>query len=498
MKEFPDTFSIVDTETTGMRPPYSRIIDIGIIRVEHGKVVERFQSLINPGVSIPSYIRRFTNISDEDLLDAPSFEDVALQIQELLSGAVFVAHNAPFDYGFVKSEFARIGMEFSSETLCSVRFSRALLPTVRGHSLDAIINRYGLSVTERHRAMPDAEAVWDFFVQVDKEHGAHEVRAALDTARSGSRGSRGKKLVQETFTDLPDSAGVYFFYGPNQELLYVGKSKHVRTRARSHFSPSAQAREGHLQQETSIVQSVRTSGELSALILESALIKSESPIYNRALRKRKTLVIAESIVSQDGYREIVLTRSSAMPDSDKALGIFRAITQAKIKLRELTKEYRLCPKRMGLETGAGACFAYQLGQCNGACIRKEDAVAYEERVLEAFSTRKFKTWPYASTVMIDEKEDAESGTVFFIDNWIILGAFRYTGDEYEPLSESLGKNSGFDYDTYKILVRFMLSQKNRKSIRVLSKAEFTTAFARCTSSYDADISYDDTNDSETD
>lgn len=491
MKEFPEIFSIIDTETTGMRPPYSRIIDIGIIRVEHGKVVERFQTLINPGVSIPSYIRRFTNISDEDLMDAPTFEDIALQVEELLSGAVFVAHNAPFDYGFVKSEFARIDMPFTAETLCSVRFSRALLPKVRSHSLDAIIDRYGLSVSERHRALPDAQAVWDFFTHVDKNHSAHEVRAAMEIARSGVRGKRSSKLVQETFTDLPDSAGVYFFYGPEQELLYVGKSKHVRTRARSHFNPSAQNKERHIQEGTASVQSIRTSGELSALILEAALIKSESPIHNRALRKRRTLVIATSHTTDKGYTEIILERASGMPDGDSALGIFRTMAQAKLKLRELAKEYKLCPRLMGLEKGTGACFAYQLGQCNGACVGKESAIIYAERVQEAFSKRKFKTWPYAGTVMIDEKENAENGTVFFIDNWIVLGAFRYTGDEYEPLSDSFGKDAGFDYDTYKILVRFMLNPKNRRAIRVLTKSEYTAAYARCTGSYEADVSYEE-------
>ncbi|MDB5189796.1 MAG: hypothetical protein JWN49_122 [Parcubacteria group bacterium] len=492
MKEFPEIFSILDTETTGMRPPYSRVIDIGIIRVEHGKVVERFQTLINPGVSIPSYIRRFTNISDEDLMDAPSFEDIALQIQELLSGAVFVAHNAPFDYGFVKSEFARINMPFSAETLCSVRFSRALLPKARSHSLDAIISRYGLSVSERHRALPDAEAVWDFFTRVNGEHDPQDIRRALEAARSGSRGKHAPGLVKETFTDLPDSAGVYFFYGPEQELLYVGKSKHVRTRARSHFNQSAQNKKRHLQEGTSSVQSIRTSGELSALILEAALIKSESPIYNRALRKRKTLVIAQAQTADDGYITILLTRASGMPDAANALGIFRTTTQAKLTLRELAKEYRLCPKLMGLEAGGGACFAYQLGQCNGACIGKEDSATYNERLQEAFSKRRFKTWPYKGTVMIDEKEDAESGTVFFIDNWIVLGAFRYSGDEYEPLSESVGVDASFDYDTYKILVRFMLNPKNRRAVRVLTKNEYTAAYARCTGSYETDVSYEET------
>ncbi|HEV7121607.1 MAG TPA: exonuclease domain-containing protein, partial [Candidatus Paceibacterota bacterium] len=229
MRAFPRSFVIIDTETTGMRPPFSRVIDLGIIRVEDGTVTERFETLINPGVSIPSYIRRFTSITDEDLQDAPSFEEIALQVEALLKDAVFVAHNAPFDYAFIKSEFRRLDMEFNAETLCSVRLSRALFPKERSHSLESIINRYGIKTHARHRAMPDAQAVWDFFQLIDKTVDAKEIQRAVQAVRQGGD-SPAPRVARDTFAELPDSAGVYFFYGPEQELLYVGKSKHIRTR----------------------------------------------------------------------------------------------------------------------------------------------------------------------------------------------------------------------------------------------------------------------------
>jgi DNA polymerase III epsilon subunit family exonuclease len=109
LQAFPDTFAIIDTETTGMRPPYSRVVDVGIIRIEQGLVVDRFETLLNPGTYIPSSISRFTGITDSDVATAPQFEDVALRVRELLAGAVFVAHNASFDYNFIASEFKRIG-----------------------------------------------------------------------------------------------------------------------------------------------------------------------------------------------------------------------------------------------------------------------------------------------------------------------------------------------------------------------------------------------------
>ena len=108
MKAFPENFAIIDTETTGMRPGFARVMDIGIIRVEKGKVVEKFQTLVNPGYSVPGFISEFTGIRDEHLQDAPQFDEVALEVERLLKDAVFVAHNAAFDYGFIKAEFARL------------------------------------------------------------------------------------------------------------------------------------------------------------------------------------------------------------------------------------------------------------------------------------------------------------------------------------------------------------------------------------------------------
>ncbi|MDB5237255.1 MAG: hypothetical protein JWL88_357 [Parcubacteria group bacterium] len=480
MDAFPETFSIIDTETTGMRPPFSRVIDIGIIRVERGEVVGRLDTLLNPGISIPSYIRRFTDITDEDLQDAPSFEEVALQVEALLKGAVFVAHNAPFDYAFLKSEFRRLDMEFSAETLCSVRLSRALFPKERSHSLESIINRYQIPVKARHRAMPDAQAVWDFFKLIDTTVESDAVARAVRSVRQGGD-SPAPRVARDSFTDLPDSAGVYFFYGPEQELLYVGKSKHIRTRARSHFHGDGK-KEAHLKGETTSIASLKTSGELSALILEASLIKKESPLYNRALRKRKKLVIAKAVRDANGYDRIVLERIETVNPDDGVLSVFRTTTQGKTTLKMLAREHRLCLKLLGIENGGGACFGYQLGTCDGACVGKEPAEEYDARVAEAFAKRRLRTWPYKGTVMIDEKESEHAGTVFFIDNWALRGAFRYEGDEFSPLIESVESEDStpFDYDTYKILVRFMANPKNKRAIAALSPNEFRIAYARAT------------------
>lgn len=487
---FPSTFCIVDTETTGMRPPYSRVMDIGIIRIENGVEVERFSTLLNAGTTVPARIERFTGIATEDLATAPAFEDVALQIQEILANAVFVAHNVPFDFSFIRSEFARLGMTFSPQTLCSVKLSRALTPRARSHSLDAVIDRYALPIRERHRALPDAEAVWDFIQVLPEAHAKESIaRAAayaMGDVRGGTHGGVSSiKASRDVFTELPSESGVYFFYGKDQELLYIGKSKHVRTRARSHFHASQDRKELRLQEETATVSAIPTSGELSALILEAALIKQQNPMYNRALRKRKTLVIAEATEHPLGYPTLSLTRTADLTARDSILGVFRTLTQGKVALRTLAKEYSLCPKLLGIESGAGngACFAHQLGACRGACVGKDDPAAYRERFEEAFKKRRMRAWPYKGIVRIDERHAEDAGTVFFIEDWILKGAYRYDTDTFEPLIEN-EMGTDFDYDTYKILVRYLLNPKNRRSVSVIQRREYESWISRTTGSED--------------
>ena len=186
-----------------MRPGFARVIDIGIIRVEKGQVVERYQTLINPGMSVPSFISGFTGIRDADLVSAPEFEEVALEIERLLKDAVFVAHNAAFDYGFMKAEFARIGMEWGAETLCSVQLSRTLFPKERSHSLDAVITRHSIRILERHRALPDAEAVLQFMQKVNASVKPETLRRAVAKVRSGTISS----AEEYNFVQLLDTGG---------------------------------------------------------------------------------------------------------------------------------------------------------------------------------------------------------------------------------------------------------------------------------------------------
>lgn len=167
---FAPKVAFVDVETTGTSPQSARVTEVGVVLVrqaprgsaDHAPTVEHWDSLVDPGVPVPPGIRRLTGITDRMLDGAPRFADIAQPLLERLDGAVFVAHQASFDYGFIRRELGRAGVEFHAPTLCTVRLSRLLFPERSPHSLDAIVARFGIAATDRHRALGDARALWEF------------------------------------------------------------------------------------------------------------------------------------------------------------------------------------------------------------------------------------------------------------------------------------------------------------------------------------------------
>ena len=232
MHEHLSTLAFVDVETTGMRPEHDRVVEIGIVRMEDGVVTKKYSTLINPGRSISAFITSVNGITNDALVTAPPFEEVALEIQDLLDGAVFVAHNARFDYAFIKQEFKRLGISFKRPYACSVLLSRSLFPRHRKHNLDAIIERFGFVCESRHRAYDDAFVIYQFFEAITEKYGADRLYEALGQ----QLGDGNLRVKKDALRNLPDTPGVYRFYNENHEPIYIGKSVNVRTRVSSHFA----------------------------------------------------------------------------------------------------------------------------------------------------------------------------------------------------------------------------------------------------------------------
>ncbi|HAG27715.1 TPA: hypothetical protein DCG61_02960 [Patescibacteria group bacterium] len=172
-------FTIVDIETTGGSPFFSRIIEVGLLRIEHGEVVEEFQTLVNPGQEIPEFITKMTGIQDKDVAIAPTFAEIADDLISKFEDAVFVAHNANFDYGFIKEEFRRLNYGFVTDRLCTVRLSRALYKEHKRHNLSELIERFQFKIANRHRAFDDAKVLWDFLQLIHKQFEPAVVEKAM-------------------------------------------------------------------------------------------------------------------------------------------------------------------------------------------------------------------------------------------------------------------------------------------------------------------------------
>lgn len=461
-----DNLAILDVETTGAAPPFDRIIELGIIRVEKDRVVKKFETLLNPEVQISPFIENLTGIKSSDLVDAPLFADVKSEIVELLEGAIFVAHNARFDYSFIRNEFRRIGIPYKARQLCTVKLSRLLFPGFSHHNLDSIIERFEIECKRRHRALDDAWVIWDFLQKIKNGTDEKKIEKAFKTILK--KPSLPPLLRQKDIDALPEKAGVYLFFGKSEIPLYIGKSISIKDRVLSHFvNDTESTTEMEITQQIERIETIPTGGELSALLLESELIKKMQPLYNRKLRNARKMVILKKKTTKEGYFSLDITNGEEINgyEVENVLGIFKSQKSAKAHLSHIAKEHTLCQKLLSLQKISGPCFNYHLEICKGACIGKEEVSLYNPRFIMAFSKTKLSSWPFNGPIVIKEKRD-DVGEALIFDKWCYLG--KYNEYIYE---ETKDMTTLSDFDVYKILRSFLNDPRNFKKITTLKNLE---------------------------
>ena len=277
--------AIVDLETTGANASWDRITEIALIEVDDGEISGEWSTLVDPQTAIPPAIQALTGISNDMVAGAPTFAELAHELHERLAGRVVVAHNAHFDYGFLRRAFERAGIRYAARTLCTVKLSRRLYPGHARHNLDSLIARHGLHCRARHRALGDADAVWQFLRAAAAEHGAEALaHAALRVAKQPSLPAN---IERAEIDAVPETPGVYLFYGEGDAPLYVGKSVNMRSQVLSHFADDLRSpRKMRLAHEVRRIDWQHTAGELGALLREAELVKTLAPVFNR--RRRRT------------------------------------------------------------------------------------------------------------------------------------------------------------------------------------------------------------------
>ncbi len=436
--------AFVDLETTGASATRDRITEIGLVLVD-GTEVREWNRLVFPQMRIPLFIEQMTGISNQMVEQAPPFEQIALEVAHLLQGRLFIAHNARFDYGFLKNEFKRIGMEFQPSVLCTVKLSRALFPQHHRHNLDSLIERHDLKVTDRHRALADAQAIHQFWQQLSDLF-APEI--LVDTVKKlTNRSSLPSHIDPLIMHELPEGPGVYLFYGENDIPLYIGKSINIRQRVLSHFSADHRNhKEMSLSQQLRRIEWLETAGEMGALLTEAQLIKKLMPIHNQRLRRKTNLCAWQ--LQQHGEQtlpQLVWANELEFGSQNNVYGLYHNARDAQKALRNLAEKHQLCLAVLGLEKTAKnkPCFAHQLKRCRGACVGKEKPLDHAARLLIALNKLKLANWPYPGAIGIREGKDCH-----VIDRWCYLGTAQSDSDIQDLLTAG---RPVFDRDTYMTL-----------------------------------------------
>jgi DNA polymerase-3 subunit epsilon len=372
-------YAIIDIETTGGSARLEKITEIAIYLHDGNQITGEYSTLVNPERNIPYFITNLTGITNEMVEDAPRFFEIARTIVELTEGSTFVAHNARFDYSFIRQEFKSLGFNYKRNILDTVALSRKLFPGHRSYSLGNICKDLRISINGRHRASGDALAtvkLFEMLLEKDKEtHGSRSV--LLKNTRVSKLNP---KLDITKIETIPDEPGIYYFYNENGDLIYIGKSRNLQQRINTHLSNNTTNRSMEMRDLIADIDWESTGSELIALLKESSEIKMNKPVYNRAQRRTGFQWGIFSFIDQKGY---INYRYGQLDNDDSPISVFTSKEKTKSKLNSLVEIYGLCQKLSGLYETDGACFHNQVGICKGACCGNESAEVYNERAARA-------------------------------------------------------------------------------------------------------------------
>jgi DNA polymerase-3 subunit epsilon len=375
-------YAIVDIETTGSYAAANSITEISIQVFDGSAVVEKFETLINPGQPIPHYIQAMTGITNEMVADAPSFSDIAEKIYSILQDKIFIAHNVNFDYSFVNGHLRQHGYDLNSKKLCTVRLSRKIFPGFPSYSLGKLCQSLGITNNRHHRAGGDTEAtvqIFQLLLANDKEQ--HIQKSLL---RNSKESTLPPNVPKEHFEQLPYTPGVYYFHNEKGKIVYVGKATNIRYRVNSHFSNNSEGRQKQNFLRYVHAISFQSCGtELMACILESTEIKKRWPVFNHSQKRWEDTYGIFMYEDQNGYLRLAIDKNRKRLNPVYS---FHYLVDGHAIIRKLIRDYNLCPKLCFLQKDPGKCEGIKEKYCFGACEQTEPVASYNERVKKACDT----------------------------------------------------------------------------------------------------------------
>jgi DNA polymerase-3 subunit epsilon len=406
-------YVIVDIETTGGSPKASKITEIAIYKHNGISIIDEFSTLVNPEMKIPEFISRLTGISDKMVEDAPKFYEIAKNIIEFTEGCIFVAHNVGFDYGIIRHEFKTLGYDFRRPHLCTVRSSRYVIPGMDSYSLGKLSRSLGIEIKDRHRAGGDALATAHLFTMlIEKDPSGLQTFIQQEVNPKILH----PNLNLEVLDEIPSKTGVYKFYNEFNQLIYIGKSKAIKTRIDQHLRNSKTKKGIQMMKEIMRIEYDLTGSELIALLRESQLIKQHKPVYNHMLKKSRFPYGIYDYLDDSGYLRLYVSLTSkkeALP-----LASFTTKKEANSYLEYIVEKYGLCQKLCDLYPTQSACFHYAIKKCKGACIKAESPDEYNARVEEFINAQSFNG---DSFFIIDKGRHKSEKSLVLVERGTILG-----------------------------------------------------------------------------
>lgn len=462
-------FAIIDIETCGGKFEYKRgrITEICIVLHDGLTVTEVFSTLINPECLINPFYTSLTGITNEMVADAPKFHEIAKKIIELTENRIFIAHNVGFDYGFIKQEFASLGYKYKRETLCTVRLSRKLLPGKISYSLGTLCSSLGIENEARHRAEGDAVAtskLFDLLLQIKNMHPQYKNKGVDELMIR-----RIDKIKQYVLNKLPEECGVYYFLDKEGNIIYIGKSTNMYSRAMSHFN-SKEHKGKTMLNDLYNVDFVCTGSELIALLLESEEIKKHKPKYNKA---RKSHVFTHCIDWFRDDQDIINLKIVTYEEATSPLVSFTSYLSARERIESWIDEHSLCLRYCGLTDSEAVCFNHQIKKCNGICSGQEEVEIYNKRITSILDRYIYVHRDFA---LIDRGKTPEEKSVILIENGCYTG-YGYLG-EFDQVNtpedfKSLVKKAVYYPDTDELVKSWM--KRNKYKLIALT-AENTTGY----------------------
>ncbi len=336
-------FAIVDVETTGGYAEAHRVIEVGIAISDGQRIIERYNQLVNPERVVPNHIIQLTGISNDDVIDKPTFAEIASEVYDLLQGQVFIAHNVNFDYTFIQRELEQAGYTWKAKKGCTVRLTRSIIPGLKSYSLANLAAHFNIVNPNPHRALADAETAADILhelIQTDED----AVNRAIH--KNTALSQLPVNLDAAIFHSLPEVPGVYYMLGKNKEILYIGKAVNIKQRISQHFTGSSGSkRRQRWLREVYHINTVKTGSEALALLHEDHEIRQHWPPYNSA---QKHPVAKWGIVSYRDRKNIVRFAVQRAEKRIEVLEHFYSYTSAQQYLAEAVKERGMNAQYSGL------------------------------------------------------------------------------------------------------------------------------------------------------